>query len=57
MPKYFPEGLTNLYAHTAIFKMDDQQGPVAAQGTLLKAVWQSGWAGGLGENGCMYVCG
>ena len=31
MPRYFPEELTNLYVHMAIFKMDDQQGLLIAQ--------------------------
>ena len=51
MPRYFPEELTNLYVHTATFKMDDQQGPAAAQGALLKAGWQPGWAGVWGRMG------
>ena len=28
-----------------------------AQGTLLSVMWQPGWEGSLGENGCMYMCG
>ena len=28
-----------------------------AQGTLLSVLWQPGWEGSLGENGCMCMCG
>ena len=28
-----------------------------AKGTLLNVVWQPGWEGGLGENGCRYMYG
>ena len=37
---------------TALFKMDNQQGPT---GTLLNIMWQPGWEGSLGENGHVYV--
>ena len=42
----------NMYPFTAIFKMNNQQGPTycIAHGTLLNAMWQSGWEGSLGEN-------
>ena len=51
-----------LPVHTAIFKMDDQQGSTycIAQGTLLNIMWQPGWEESLGEDGYMcvrvYVC-
>ena len=28
-----------------------------AHGTLLSVMWQPGWEGNLGENGCMYIYG
>ena len=28
-----------------------------AHGTLLRVMWQLGWEGSLGENGCMYMYG
>ena len=48
-----------LPVHTAIFKMDDQQGSTycIAQGTLLNIMWQPGWEESLGENGYMYMYG
>ena len=42
--------------HTAIFKMDNQQGH-NAQGFLLNVMWQPGWERSLGENGYMCMCG
>ena len=38
-------------AHTALFKMDNQQGPTycIAQGTLLNVMRQPGWEGSLGR--------
>ena len=27
-----------------------------AHGTLLNALWQPGWEGSLGENGCVSLC-
>ena len=32
---------------TAVFKMNNQQGPAIAHGTLLNVMWQPGWEGGL----------
>ena len=40
-----------LTGHTAVFKMDNQQGPTV---TLLNVMWQPGWEGSLGENVYMY---
>ena len=37
------------HVHTAIFKMDNQQGPTV--GILLSVTWQPGWEWYLGENG------
>ena len=51
------QGVWDGHVHSAIFKMDNQQGPTGiAQGTLLNVMWQPGWEGSLGENGymCMY---
>ena len=49
----------DLQVHTAIFKMDNQQGPTycVAQKTLLNVRWQPRMEGSLGENGYMYVYG
>ena len=44
------------YVHTAVFKMDNQQGPTA-RGTLLNFMCRLGWEGSLGENGYKYVYG
>ena len=41
---------------SAIFKIDNQQGPTAiAQGTLLNVLRQPGWEGSLREKGYMYM--
>ena len=50
------EEVWDRYAHTAIFKMDNPQGPAVDQGTLLNVMWLPGWEGSLGENEhrCMY---
>ena len=42
--------------HSAVFKMDNRQGPTTEQGSLLDTVWQPGWEEGLGENGCTCMC-
>ena len=44
------QGVWNGHVHTAVFKMDSQQG-------LLNVMWQPGWEGSLGENGYMYIYG
>ena len=49
------QGVWDALEHTAIFKMDNQQG--MAQGNLLNVMWQPGWEGSLGENGYMYMYG
>ena len=43
--------------HTAIFKMDNPQGPTVDQGTLLNVMWLPGWEGSLGENEHRYMYG
>ena len=47
---------TNLWlpVYTAVFKIDNQQGPLSSTGT--NVMWQPGWEGSLGEDGhiCMY---
>ena len=50
------QGLWEGHVHTAIFKMDNQQGPTycIAHESLLYTMWQPGWEGSLGENG--YMC-
>ena len=50
------EEVWDRHAHTAIFKMDNPQGPAVDQGTLLNVIWHPGWERSLGENGyiCMY---
>ena len=48
------EEVWDRHAHTAIFKMDNPQGPAVDQGTLLNVMWLPGWEGSLGENG--YMC-
>ena len=44
------------WIHTAIFKMDNQQGPIV-QGTLFNVMWQPGWEGSLVEKGYMSMYG
>ena len=46
------QGVWNGHRHTAVFTMDNPQGPTA---TLLDVMWQPGWEGSLGENGYMYM--
>ena len=47
-----------IHVHTAVFKMDNQQGAAnIAHGTLLIVMWQPGYEGSLGENGYMYMYG
>ena len=51
-------GTARAVPDTAIFKMENQQGPTCiAQGTLLNVMWQPGWEGSWGENVYMYVYG
>ena len=45
------------HAHTAVFKMDNEEDPLTAKGSLLCATRQPGWEGSLGEDGYMYMCG
>ena len=50
------QGLWEGHVHTAIFKMDNQQGPIVYT-CLPNVMCQTGWESGLGENGYMYMCG
>ena len=45
------------HVHTAIFKIDNQQGPTVKHRKLLNVTLQPGWEGSLGENGYMYTYG
>ena len=49
------QGVWDGHVHTAVFKMDNQQG--IAHGTLLNDTCQPGWEGSLGKNGYMYTYG
>ena len=52
------QGVGKGHVHTAVFKMDNQQGPnYIAHGTLFNGMWQAGWDGGLGEKGYMSTYG
>ena len=42
------KGVWDGHVHTAVFKMDNQQGPPIAQGTRLNVMWQPGWEGEFG---------
>ena len=43
------QGVRDGHVHTAVFKMDNQQGPNrVAQRTLINVMWQPGWEGSLG---------
>ena len=50
------QGVWDRHVHTAIFKMDNQQGPTVQHRVLSNVMWQNGWEGSLGENGYTYVC-
>ena len=41
----------SFHVHTTVFKMDNQQAPTVARGTLLSVMGQPGWEQGLQENG------
>ena len=46
------------HVHAAIFKMDNQQGPIVQHmELLLSVIWQPGWEEGLGDNGYMHTYG
>ena len=51
------QGVWDGHVDTAIFKMDNQQGPtVQHREPLLNVMWQSGWEEGLEENGiCIWL--
>ena len=53
----FEQILKNEVFVTAVFKMNSQQGPAIAHGTLLNVMCRPGWEGGLRENGYMYMYG
>ena len=46
-------GFGDQNVHTVKLKVDNQQGPAGAQGTLLSVMWQ---AGGKGLWGRMHTC-
>ena len=46
-------GVWDGHVHTAVFKMDNQEG-LTAEGTLFKVMWQPGWMESLEGNGYMY---
>ena len=48
------QGTQDGHVHTAIFTMDNQQGPTVQHGSLFSVMWQPGWKESLGENGYMY---
>ena len=54
------QGIWDGYVHTAIFKMDQQQGCTVShedtQCSVLDVTWNPGWEGSLGEKGYMYLC-
>ena len=48
MYSFSPKGVLNGLLHTAVFKMDNQQGPtIYSTWTLISAMWQPGWKGNL----------
>ena len=51
------QGVGDRCVHTAILKMDNQQGPTVSHRKLLNVTWQPGWEGSLQENGYMYIYG
>ena len=56
------QGVWDGHVHTAIFKMDNQQGPNVQHRKLclmlkLCVTWQLEWDGSLGENGYIYLYG
>ena len=52
------QGVWDGHVHTAIFKMDNQQGPPVQHRELCSnGMWQPGWKRGLGENGYTYMYG
>ena len=45
-----------IHVHTAVFKMDNQQGPTVRHRELCPVLtWQPGWEWNLRENGYMYM--
>ena len=49
------------HVYTAVFKMDNKQGPTVNSATmnseLCSMLWRPGWEASLGESGCMSTCG
>ena len=50
------QGVWVSHIHTTIFKMDNQQGHIIQHMECYVPAW-TGWEGGLGENGYMYMYG
>ena len=50
-------GVQDRHAHTAIFKMDNQQGPTAEHMGLCSMYVAAWMGGGLGENGYVHTRG
>ena len=50
-------GVWDGHVHTAILKMDHQQGPAVEHRELCSMLCEPGWEGSSGENGYMYVDG
>ena len=49
------QGIWDQHTHTAVFKVDNQQGTSTAQGTVLNGTRQPGWEGSLGRmDTCIY---
>ena len=52
-------GVWDGHVHTAIFKMDKQQGTTSSQrysiGNSADTMWQPGWEGNFRENGYIYL--
>ena len=51
------QGAGDGHVHTAVFKWVTNKCPLYSTWNSLKIMWQPGWEGGSGENGCMYMDG
>ena len=49
------QGIWDARVHIAIFKMDNQQGPMVQRRELCSVLWQAGWEQSLGENAQPYM--
>ena len=48
------QGIWDGHVHTAVFKIDSQQGPTVQHMKLyFNVIWQHGWKRSLGDNGYM----